>query len=150
MGTVLEPLPLTPLGYLKPWSMRAHIEPKKTYSGKIVYKRKPHFFTISDANRILSRLEKDDIIQEDKPIRFEWLEALLRGVFRAIFLIVPIPGVLKPFEQPFVDWYVGVTMDGFQFMTYNEYSRSVKLRTKQLFERCAGIFGDTVIDFMKQ
>lgn len=38
--------------YSKPWSLRTRLEPKRTYSGRVVYDRKKHPMTIRDAARI--------------------------------------------------------------------------------------------------
>lgn len=42
---------------VKPWSLRKRVLPTRTYSGRVVYSRKPHLFTLKDAERILAKLE---------------------------------------------------------------------------------------------
>jgi len=45
----------------KPWSKRAALTPRKTYSAEssITYKRKKHFFTLADYDRIQRSLETE-------------------------------------------------------------------------------------------
>lgn len=59
-----------------PWSKRASLTPRKTYSAesKIIYKRRKHVMTINDANRIMEKLlaqeERDEL--EAKQSRSFW------------------------------------------------------------------------------
>lgn len=41
----------------EPWTYRNRIVPSRTYSGRIVYNRKKHYFTLGDARRIINKLE---------------------------------------------------------------------------------------------
>lgn len=43
-----------------PWGKRARLVPLRTYSGRVVYARKKHRFTATDAARILRSLEPPD------------------------------------------------------------------------------------------
>jgi len=41
----------------EPWTYRKRIVPLRTYSGRVVHDRKPHYFTMRDAERILAKIE---------------------------------------------------------------------------------------------
>lgn len=44
----------------KPWSNRTRILPSRTYTGRIVYTRRKHYFTIDDVSRILDKIQPSD------------------------------------------------------------------------------------------
>jgi len=41
----------------EPWTYRKRLVPMRTYSGRVVYDRHKHYFTVKDASRILAKLE---------------------------------------------------------------------------------------------
>lgn len=49
----------------EPWSLRKRALPIRTYSGRIVYNRKPHIFTLRDAERILQKIQPPEAVEVD-------------------------------------------------------------------------------------
>lgn len=47
----------------EPWTYRKRIVPLRTYSGRVVHDRKPHRFTMRDAERILAKIEPPEAVQ---------------------------------------------------------------------------------------
>jgi len=47
----------------EPWTYRKRAVPLRTYSGRVVYNRKPHNFTMRDAERILAKIEPPETAQ---------------------------------------------------------------------------------------
>lgn len=74
----------------KPWKYRASLTPRKTYSAdsKIVYKRKRHPFTLRDAERIMSKIPKDEVDEG-----FTWWQRILNWL--AEYMLSKITGVLS-------------------------------------------------------
>jgi len=48
-----------------PWGKRARLVPLRTYSGRVVYSRKRHRFTASDAARVIRSLDVPDNPKRD-------------------------------------------------------------------------------------
>lgn len=42
--------------WAKPWSKRDTVIPRRTYSGRVVYSRPKHYFTVQDATRIMQKV----------------------------------------------------------------------------------------------
>ncbi len=55
----------------EPWSLRKRALPLRTFSGRVVYNRKPHFFTLRDAQRILRKVE----VPENVPAE-SWVQSV--------------------------------------------------------------------------
>jgi hypothetical protein len=47
----------------EPWTYRERVLPLRTYSGRVVYNRKPHRFTMRDAERILAKIEPPEVAE---------------------------------------------------------------------------------------
>lgn len=89
-----------------PWGNRRYFEPKRTYSGKVIYKRKPHLFTTKDAERIIDKINwggqtgnTDDLkkfLQLLKDLSLKMLEKILwfldedqvRGLYDWIYIML--------------------------------------------------------------
>lgn len=126
-----------------PWENRYLLDPKRTWCGRVVYKRHHHIFTPKDLARVASKVQPTPETVKD----LSWLERLLRFTFKLIFKIVPVPGWLEPFERPFIDWYVGVVNDGF---SPGDYGTMVHDRTVTLLRECATILEDVVVDLVQE
>lgn len=55
----------------EPWTNRKRIVPLKTWSGQILYKRKKHYFTMRDVQKIILKLEP---LETDTPD--DWISSL--------------------------------------------------------------------------
>ncbi len=55
----------------EPWSLRKRALPLRTFSGRVVYNRKPHFFTLRDAQRVLRKVE----VPENVPAK-SWVQSV--------------------------------------------------------------------------
>lgn len=84
-----------------PWGKRSRLVPLRTYSGKVVYRRKTHYFTVEDATRILQKVSPPDnaddiwferVIRLLREATISMLEKLLpflpRGALEEIYLMV--------------------------------------------------------------
>jgi len=84
-----------------PWGKRDRIVPLRTYSGKVVYRRKVHYFKMEDATRILAKVsppnDADDtwfvhVIRLLREATISMLSRLLpflpRGALEEIYLMV--------------------------------------------------------------
>jgi hypothetical protein len=148
VGNVLTPLPLTPQGFLKPWSLRNRIAPQGTYSGRIVYKRRPHFFTLRDIERISERfdLPPGEIIEEPDT----WAGRLVRAVWNVIFKIVPVPGLLSPYIEPLVHWYTRIVNAASTPGTQSTFEYWAKRANRSLMGDLASAFGESLAQFVKE
>lgn len=62
-------------GHDKPWSKQKRVVPLRTYSGRVVYSRTKHYFTLQDAYRILNRIAPQTPEQETN-----WFSYLMSGL----------------------------------------------------------------------
>jgi hypothetical protein len=78
-----EMQPVEPLGdpTFKPWDLRERIKPLRTYSGRVVYDRPKHYFSLKDAARILETFPKETPVKKSLWVRL-W-EGLIRIFFNA-------------------------------------------------------------------
>lgn len=121
-----------------PWGKRARLVPLRTYSGRVVYPRKVHRFTATDAARILRALNPPDdpaagwfdrIIQSLQDATVAMLAKLLpflspsetRGLYDFIYAII---------EQ----WFVSVGLS----------DRNIRLWAQGLIARIAELSGVVV------
>jgi len=92
-----------PIDDPKPWSARVRVVPMRTYSGRVVYDRKEHYFTAADLARITSKV-KIDPEAEDR--NFSLLETIVRFIWTLIFQIVPMPHILEGLPAIFTEFYM--------------------------------------------
>lgn len=99
-----------------PWGRRERIVPLRTYSGRIVYKRKVHHFRVEDVSRIMAKVRPPE-----SPSDSDWLTKAIESLQRAT---VEMLEVLLPFlddgsVQALYDyvfaivekWFVSVGLD---------------------------------------
>lgn len=113
--------------YGVPWENRHSLEPLRTYCGKVVHKRKKHFFNFQDANRIIEKL--GFVYDPEDPTAIvprSFAGRLIAWVWRLIFDIAPVPGVLVPYETPFIQWYVNILEDCYS----NDFPGRSKIHTQ--------------------
>ena len=63
----------------KPWSKRKRLIPDRTYSGKVIYKRKVHFFTQKDVDRVMQKFVIDTSDES-------WAERLIKSAISFLFI----------------------------------------------------------------
>lgn len=116
----------------KPWSFRDRLVPTRTYSGRVVYDRKPHAFTVRDLERISARV---DVNKASPDQSFSLLEKLVRFIWQLIFAIVPIPGILEGVPQIFTDFYVNWMHDSRVAMpVLDAFNKNGKIFLSRLIE----------------
>lgn len=62
----------------EPWTYRKRAMPLRTYSGRVVYNRKPHRFTVRDAERILAKIEPPETAEVGT-----WVDSIFNFLRRA-------------------------------------------------------------------
>lgn len=93
---------------LKPWALRERVSPLRTYSGRVVYDRKPHRFTIRDVERITSKVD----LQKEVPERlYSFWEYINRFLVQLIFAIVPLPDWLSGLPDIITRFWVNFVYD---------------------------------------
>lgn len=56
--------------HLLPWGNRRYIIPERTWSGTVIYKRKKHYFTVKDAERIIDKVNFGGVGAQDDVQKF--------------------------------------------------------------------------------
>lgn len=115
------------------WTEVKRAVPLRTYSGRVVYDRPKHVFTIRDATRILERLQPS---QEESTL--EWGEMVLRMLQQAtISMLSRILYMLPPnVVSEIYFWAIGILDKFFQAEGYG--SRTAKNRAIDLAYYAAG------------
>ena len=129
---------------MKPWEQRERIKPLRTYSGRIVYDKRIHPFSLKDVERISNKILDKPRTQKESE---DFLTRLLRLIWKAISLVVPLPGFIRIFEPDFENWFVGVVSDSIQV---GDFQRMVRDRSKTLILSIIRNFGETVDQFFKE
>jgi len=81
----------------KPWSNRYLVDPKRTYSGRVVYDTPRHYFRPRDAERIIRAVVDETPFREDQG---GWLQALMESIQNVtIYLLEKVLGVLPFLDQ---------------------------------------------------
>lgn len=57
--------PNEPYSGPKPWSKRSRLKSNQTWTGRVVYTRKPHFFTPRDAARIMAKITPETVAETE-------------------------------------------------------------------------------------
>lgn len=85
---------------VKPWENRTRAVPLRTFSGRVVYKRKKHFFTAEDAARIIKKLEPPEDTSNPSwaDILIETLKTATLVMLDRILWFLP-PGVIEQIYQ---------------------------------------------------
>lgn len=126
MGDFLSVVERDQGGYTLPWGNRFRAFPQRTYCGRVVYDKPRHLFTLRDVERIIEHVT----IYTDKPEKNPpFIVSIIKNVWRLIFAIVPVPGILVPLEEPFINWYTGVMED---LKIYQDQQRAFASRTRTL------------------
>lgn len=108
----------------EPWTYRSRLLPLRTYSGRVVYRRHKHYFTVRDAARIMAKLEPPEgsdgqswTLNIISTLRMATLAMLQRILF-----FLP-PGVIGELY----DWGIGI-LDKLFYQTsgYKDASRTIE------------------------
>jgi len=127
-----------PTNVPKPWSNRTRVFARHTYSGRVVYDRPHHLFTLADLDRIARSVK---IYTDPKKREEDFIVRLIRLVFKIIFAIIPVPGILEYLEDPFVDFYAGVLQDSRQVLDQGE---AFKERVRSFIEEVIKVYSEAI------
>lgn len=94
------------LPHVKPWAKRASLTPRKTYSAesKVIYKRKPHLFSLKDIERISRKFQKEDDVTTEETLPL-YLEVLNRIAYAMLDRIFGLLGIEKGVGRILWDWF---------------------------------------------
>lgn len=110
-----------------PWDNRTRVFPQSTYCGRVVYHRPKHFFSADDVDRVAASVKILVPTERHEGV----IERLIRLVFKIIFAIAPIPGILTYLENPFINFYVGVMYD---LKQYYDQAAAFRRRTRTFLD----------------
>ncbi len=125
-----------------PWGKRLRVIPKQTWSGKVTYNRKKHWFKIRDATRIMDKLvpPEDGITEKDQLFGETWQDYVMRLLREATIKMME---KLLPFFDANVvrktyDWFYQL----FAFLLrINVEPDYLKIETAQLIQALAATVG---------
>lgn len=104
----------------EPWTYRARLVPLRTYSGRVVHRRRKHYFTVRDAARIMAKLEPPE--DTDGNTWAQTVIATLRmatlAMLQRILFFLP-PGVIGELYS----WGIGI-LDGLFRQTQSDPAKT--------------------------
>lgn len=123
---------------MKPWDNRDTIKPRRTYSGKITYKRQKHYFDEKDVVRILKKVEGTWNVRDVSTNAIELLVstifAFMMEALRRLEWIDPwgITTKLQMYLQRFIMEIIGMTSLPFQPWTIVDLIYSLASKAPEL------------------
>ena len=87
----------------EPWTYRARVVPLRTWSGRVVHRHRKHYFEVSDAARILAKLEPlGDEASDD------WARNIIATLRQATIYMLQriLPFLEKDSITAFYDWCI--------------------------------------------
>jgi len=111
--------------YSEPWTYRTRVIPQRTYSGRVVYNRKKHFFRVEDAERVLEK-----IVPPDDMLGDSWAEQVVEVLRRATISMLErlMPLIPPEFVEKIYDWILDMLNKLFQVNTDREKQKSMGRR----------------------
>lgn len=122
----------------EPWSLRKRIVPLRTYCGRVVHDRQPHYFKIKDAQRILDKLQPPEADDAEK-----WSNSVLRFLRHAT--IVMLDKILPFLDTKDVEnlYEVGVELLD-RLFRIDADNKQLDFAARRLIQGIADRFGYTV------
>jgi len=106
-----------PKSFMRPWDNRQRVDPKRTWSGEIVYKRQKHYWTPKDVDRILRKTR--DAWDVAPPTKEEGLNLLqiiadvLQNLLNILSFLDPwgITGIVQTAVQDILMRFLGINTE---------------------------------------
>jgi len=122
--------------YSEPWTYRNRVIPERTYSGRVVYNRKKHFFRVEDAERVLQKLVPPDDMLGDT-----WAEKVVEVLHRVTIDMMKrlMPLFPEYFTEKIYDWSIGLLDQLFRIPQEDARKESIARRLINFIASDAGL-----------